>query len=151
MIRKILSICFVVIYLTITIGFPISIHHCHGQDEISIAISDESECNCSMNIHEQESCCSIEFADVPKCHTDHHQAGCCTHETKVIHFNLKQQLVQKQNNEIQIVEIDLFDAQVLFDIDIEEEINKLKADFFSDLPPKPIPLQVLNQEFIFYG
>jgi hypothetical protein len=151
MIKKVLAIILSFLYLVISIGFPISIHHCHGQNEISIAFADEAKCSCADLQNETESCCSIDLIDLQPCQTDLHLTDCCTHETKVVHFDLKQQLVKKQNNEIQVVEIDLFNSALLLDIVIEEETNKLKADFLSDPPPKPIPLQVLNQEFIFYG
>lgn len=151
MIRKFLAISLSVIYLTITIGFPISIHHCHGQDEVSIAITGEADCNCAAASHKMENCCSIELDELSHCQTDHHESGCCTHETKVVHFDLQQQLAQKEEFKLQIVEIDLFDSQLLFDSDSEDLVNNSNMEFLSNPPPKTIPLQILNQEFIFYG
>jgi len=151
MLKKILAITVSFIYLAITIGFPISIHHCHGQNEISIAISDEADCECALETHELETCCNIELEEFQHCQTDHHKSGCCTHETKIIHWDSKQQLAQNQEFKVQIVEIELYQSKLLFDSESEEVIDYSKRVFLSDPPPKTIPLQILNQEFIFYG
>lgn len=151
MLKKILAINLAVLYLTISIGFPISIHHCHGQEEFSIAFADEADCSCSIGTHEGKSCCSIEIEEIQHCQTDHHESGCCSHETKVVHFDFEQQLAQKEEFKVRIVEIDLYNSQLLFNSQIEEVSNCFNSDLLSSPPLKTIPLQILNQEFIFYG
>lgn len=150
MIKKLLSISFSVIYLTIIIGLPISIHHCHGHNEISIAIADEAECSCATSQHVMESCCMMGLDESQHFQTDH-QTGCCSHETKVVHFDLEQQLAQKEEYKVQIVEMDLFDTQLLFENKEEEVSNKSNRESLYSPPLKTNHLQILNQEFIFYG
>ncbi len=102
------------IYLAITVGIPISIHHCHGQNEISVSIIDEAQCSCSTDVMDK-TCCSIETEVLNPCHQNHHESGCCTHEVKVVLWDYDQQLTQKEEFKLQIIELDLFDSQLLFE------------------------------------
>lgn len=151
MAKSLLALFLSAIYLAITVGIPVSIHHCHGQNEISITIAGESDCGCSSNAHEMGSCCSFDLKDLQHCKTDHYQSGCCTHETKVVVWDSKQQLAQKTEFKIHITEIDLYHSQLLFDVQIAEYTENSNEDYLINPPPKIIPLQILNQEFIFYG
>lgn len=152
MIRKILAISLSVIYLTITIGFPISIHHCNGHNKLTLSMVNEPSCSsCIVETDNSKSCCGNEKGNLQNSHHNLQESDCCTHETKVILFDFEQQLAQKEEFKVQIVEIELFDSQLLFDSESVDLVDNSNIEFRSKPPSNTIPLQIINQQFVFYG
>jgi hypothetical protein len=151
MINKILAITLSVIYMTLSIGFPVTMHHCHEQDIVAVSFISQANCQCAVQFEEEISCCTHQSSLKQNSHLSFTQKECCTFETKIIKWETKQQLAQKQIPINKIAKIDLFTASLNIDSVAEDSFLNYNIGFFVNPPPIHIPLEILNQEFILYG
>lgn len=135
----------------ITVGIPISIHHCHGHN--SFIISWETTCECSCNVTDSEpACCQHEeFELMQVCNSDKVKAHeCCSNETEAILWVSEGQWVASLPEFIKVAEISLL-FSVVQPVEVASIIEQILPDYYLIIPPLLASRQVSQHQFVFYG
>ena len=127
MIKKFSALFFAVFYLLISIGFSVSVHHCSGMDE-----ANETPLECGSV------CCEIEKS----------VSDCCTHEDKVIQWEMDQQINTTFSFSELLEPIILDHITTILDMESSEEFT---SNFIEDPPPDIKKPFLLFHQFTFYG
>ena len=150
MIKKMLAIFLSVIYLLITVGFPISIHQCNSKGVSSVSFGHHEYCACS--IETTNSCCSnTEAVKGLSCTKEIRNKPCCTNESKMIQWFSKQQIVIVDFINSDAKELVLL-ADFYFNSHSRENNNKQKFHWDLEAPPPVFsPVYKMNKQWILFG
>lgn len=152
MINRILALVLGGYYLLITIGIPISIHHCHGHNSFDISWETAAECSCHITDSEPACCQHNESESVQMvCNTDKTMAPeCCSNETETILWLYEGQWVASPPEFIKAAEISLL-YSVVQPVELTSKSEQILPDYYLIIPPLLASRQVSQHQFVFYG
>lgn len=146
--KKLLAIVLGIVYLTISIGFPVSVHKCNSAGETSLNLGHSNHCECQ--VAEVKSCCSEEKdIKASSCHYIADSKPCCTFESHTVVWESDQQLHSENFGKIQIKELILYQKEPV--IDFEEKENFIHFFDLNPPPQKSVSFTILQNQFVFCG
>ncbi len=153
--KKVLTLLMAITYLLLIIGVPVSVHHCHGESEWGVYTGDIKACACSTDQHQHEDKHEVSFVDIntniisENCSVDHHEMGCCTHEDRLLKWTSDQQLISHFKRSFKVVPLVLnYNG---FSELIAPAKKEIQAHWAEAPPQRTLAVQILFQQFIFYG
>lgn len=146
--KKLLAIVLSIVYLTISIGFSVSVHKCNSAGETSLNWGHSDDCE--YQVAEVKSCCSEEKnIQTSSSHLMVDSKPCCTFESHTVIWESDQQLPSENFGKIQIKELIVYHNEPI--INFEEEENFIHFFDLNPPPQKSVSFTILQNQFVFYG